>query len=163
VTPHDDQEPLAGRALVVALWAPVCTALGLLVWFMTSEVAGHTPLAYLPPRNIAEAAGMARAAEVLRFLRAGADPDAVEAVQPEIISPSVTRVSALEAAIWGREVALVRMLDREGALQGDHRRQYLACLATSIGASEIVAYLAPRGVEACEPDAVVRRIESRAR
>jgi hypothetical protein len=160
VTLHDD-EPRVGRVLTTALAGPVCASLALLVWFIGSEAAGRTPFAYPMPHNIAEAAGMARAAEVLRFLRAGADPGAVEDVRPEIVSRSITRVSAVEAAIWGREVALVRMLDREGALAGGGRRQYLACLATSLQATDIVAYLAPHGVEGCDPAGVVRQIEAR--
>src|SRR5262245_8811051 len=67
------------------------------------------------PINIAEAAAQGSAAEVVRRVRQGEDPRGVRALRPESISSSVLRASALEAAVWSREVELVELLDRLGA------------------------------------------------
>jgi hypothetical protein len=132
----------------------------LLVCFIVSELAGYTPFLYTTPRNMAEAAGLGMAADVLRFLRAGDDPSAIQVVRPEIISSNVTHVTTLEAAMWGRELSLVRLLDREGAIQGDARR-HLACVAEAIRAADIAAYLAPPGGDSCDIHATMAAIEAR--
>lgn len=149
--------------VAVALVAPVVGTVVLLLAFALSEVAGHTPVSYPAPRNLAEAAGMGTAAGVLRFLREGQDPNAIVAVGPEVISSSITRVTALEAAMWSRQVELVQLLDRHGAIDGAARRQYLACLGRNLGTDDIVAFLAPDGVADCDADAVRKAIEDRAR
>jgi len=127
---------------------------------VASEALGRAPFVYQTPRNAAEAAGLGTAAGVLRFLRTGADPDAIETVRPEIISSAVTRVTALEASMWSRDIALLRALDREKPID-DARRQYLACLGTALGTRDLVTYLAPDGVKDCDPAEVTRRIEAR--
>lgn len=150
-----------GTWLGLVLTAPVWAGLALLVWSVAWDAGGHTPFAYQTPRNLAEAAGMATSAGVLRFLRAGADPNVIEPVRPEIISSAVTHVTGLEAAMWSREIALVRVLDQEKRIDGDGRRQYLACLGTALGTRDLVTYLAPEGVKGCDPAEVTRRIEAR--
>jgi hypothetical protein len=164
VTAHGDGRPDAapepGRGMVLALWGPLGAAALLLVFFIVSEVAGHTPFVYTPPRNMAEAAALGMAAEVLRSLRTGEDPTAVRTVGPEIISPSITRVTTLESAVWSRELALVRLLDREGAIRDDDRR-HLACVARAIRAADLAEYLAPHGAEGCDADATLAAIEAR--
>jgi hypothetical protein len=140
--------------------APVWAGLALLLWFVAMDAGGHTPFTYQTPRNVAEAAAMGTAAGVLRFLRTGEDPDVIEPVRPEIISSAVTRVTALEASMWSRDIALVRALDRERRID-DARRQYLACLGTALGTRDLVTYLAPDGVRNCDPAEITRRIEAR--
>ena len=80
------------------------------------------------PINIAEAAAQGSAAEVVRRVRQGEDPRGIRALRPESISSSVLRASALEAAVWSREVELVELLDRLGAFQGNERER-IGCLA----------------------------------
>jgi hypothetical protein len=131
--------------------------------FAAAEIAGRTPLSYEPPRNLAEAAGMGIGSEALRYLRQGSDPNRVVSVRPDIISSEITRVTALEAAIWSRRVQLVRIFDREGAIADAAVRRHLACLAAHLAVEEIVAYLAPAGVSDCDPDATIRIITARSR
>lgn len=145
--------------ILVAL--PVLTATLLVLAFAVSEILGHTPLSYAPPQNIAEAAGMGIASEVLRMLRQGQDVNQIMQVRPDIISSAITRVTALEAAIWSRRVELVRMLDREGAIRGDHVRRQMACLARHLRTEDILAHLAPAGLAGCDPDGTIRSIEAR--
>jgi hypothetical protein len=144
-----------------ALLAPPLAATVLLLVFTISEMAGLSPLSYQAPRNIAEAAGMAMESEVLRFLRQGQDPTAVFDVRPDIISSSVTRVTALEAAIWSRRVRLVAMLEREGAIRDDETRRHLVCLAEDIRAEEVADRLAPDGEHECEAGRASRFVEAR--
>jgi hypothetical protein len=151
------------RAAELVVVGPTCAGLALVMLFILLELAGQPLLQYDRPRNIAEAAGMATASEVLRFLRAGADPNAVMDVRPEVISSSITKVSAVEAAIWGREVALVRLLDRQGAIAGVDRRRYLACLSDALKAEDIARYLAPQGTHGCTSEETVTLIEARSR
>jgi hypothetical protein len=146
----------------LALAAAPFVSLLLLAGFAVSETLGHTPLAYPRPVSLAEAAGMGRGAEVLRFLQQGADPEAVAPVHPDIISSSITRVTALEAAVWSRRVELVRMLDRHHPF--DHaQRAHLACLARDIETADVAEYLGGSNAGACEPGATVRAIEARSR
>ena len=76
-------------AVALALLAPLGVAtLGVLT-VAAGEHAGATPFAGLVPRNSAEAAGLGRAAELLRFLKEGQDPRAVYPVRPEILSSAI--------------------------------------------------------------------------
>jgi len=147
--------------VILAVAGPVVVGIVLIALFIVGDVAGYSPARYDPPQNAAEAAAMATASEVLRFLRAGQDPNAIMPVRPHVISASVTRATALEASIWGREVELVRLLDREGAI-GD-RRAYLACLSDALHADAITKYLAPQGPDHCDRVAILQHIQERSK
>jgi hypothetical protein len=149
-----------GMGAWLALTAAPFLSLLLLAGFAVSETLGHTPLAYRRPINIAEAAGMGRGAEVLRFLQHGADPAVVAPVHPDVISSAITRVTALEAAVWSRRVELVRMLDRYHRFDGA-QRAHLACLARDIGTADVAEYLGVSNPGACEAGATMRAIEAR--
>lgn len=148
------------RGLVLATLVPAVIGVVLLIAFVVAELAGSTVFIYGPAQNLAEAAAMADAAAVLRRLRAGEDPSAMVIVRPEVISSSVTRVSALEASIWGREIELVKLLDREGAIDAAQRR-YLACLSQGLRADAITEYLAPNGTDGCNAEEALARIQTR--
>ncbi len=109
-------------ACTIALAAPLGVAAALLIVVAAGERLGATPFAGVVPANSAEAAGMASAADVLRFLRPGEDPNRVYPVRPEIISSAVRRATTLEAAMWSRQVELMQLLDREGAIVGPDQR-----------------------------------------
>jgi hypothetical protein len=151
------------RPVLCAVCAPLAAGVVLLLGFIVAELSGSSVFTYESPRNLAEAAGMATGAGVMRFLRAGEDPAAIVYVRPEVISSSITRVTALEAAVWGRQVELVRLLDRQGAIAGPERRREMACLSEALQADDITSYLAPSGTEGCDPEATMRRIEDRSR
>jgi hypothetical protein len=152
---------VARDAWLAIAGAPMAAFL-LLAGFVASETLGHTPFAHDRPANIAEAAGMGRGAEVLRFLHGGADPAVVMAVHPDIISSSITRATALEAAVWSRRVQMIRMLDRRQLIAAASRA-HLACLARDIRAADIAEYLGDSNPGACEAGATQRAIEARAR
>lgn len=141
---------MAGSALglpaaAAALPAVACT--GLLLAFAGAEWRGATPLSITGrPLNIAEAAGTGNGAEVFRLLEAGAAADRMLPVRPEIISSSVTSVTALEAAVLSDKVEIVVLLDDRGLLTGETRTS-LACLARDVEAEDAAAYL---GTPTCE-------------
>lgn len=148
---------------VVLVLAPMLAAMAVLLAFTIGEVNGVRPFSYQAPSNLAEAAGMGLAPEVLRLVRTGADPTRVETVRPDIISSQITKVTALEAAVWSRRAQLVRLLEREGALGTDADRSHMACLARALQVADIVAYLAPEGTPGCDPDHTVEQIMARSR
>ena len=149
-------------ACAVALLAPLCAAMAWVAIVTGGERLGAAPFAGLAPRNSAEAAGLARAADVLRFLRMGEDPQDVYAVRPEIISSAVLRVTTLEAAMWSRQVELVKLIDGQSAIGRDERAA-LACLALDLGVDDVAEYLAPDGIGHCEPGQALERVMGRSR
>jgi hypothetical protein len=134
-------------ALTVA--APAVLATLMVLGFSSLELMGRTPFAVGPFRNVAEAAGIGAASEVLRLLGAGEDPTRVQPVRSEIISSSVRHATALEAAVWSRRRELVELLDRRGAIVDSDTRRHLTCLAGDLDVGEIVDYLSPGRSPAC--------------
>ena len=151
------------RMLAVAL--PPMAAVAAVALFAVLETAGNRSIT-MAPANIAEAAGLANASEVLRLLRSGEDVSRVMPARPEIVSPAISRISALEAAVWSRQSELIYMLDEEGVILGDERRR-LACLAADLQIGDIAEYLSPkvpgaRAAPACVAGQVEQEIRGRA-
>jgi hypothetical protein len=144
---------------MVALVAPAVIGTCLVLVVACAELLGWTLLSVVPA-NIAEAAAMGNAADTLWFLEEGHDPRRIEDVRPEIISPEITRLTALEAAVWSRQSELVALLDRRGAIAADARRE-LACLAGDLSAEDIVAYFPEDIAAGCEPGAASQRVVAR--
>lgn len=142
-----------GGGNLLVLWLaflPPSVATVGIVWFSLAEISGRTPFSSGPPANIAEAAGLGSGAEVLRLLRERHNPHAILPLNPDVISSSVTRASAVEATVWSRRFQLVELLDREGVLADPAERHTLLCLARDVGVDEIVAYLAKTDRAPCE-------------
>ena len=149
-------------ACAVALLVPLCAATAGIVLVTAGERAGLSPFAGLEPQNSAEAAGLAHAGDVLRFLQEGEDPRQVYTIRPEIISSAVRRATTLEAAMWSRQLELVQLLDRWDAFDQDERAA-LACLGADLRVDDIVEYLAPDGTGHCEPGEALERVLARSR
>jgi hypothetical protein len=147
--------------VAAALPAAVVT-LGLLV-FAARELSGTTPLSDGPPRNIAEAAGGGRDSEVLRFLRAGQDPSRVWPMRREVISSTVLRATALEAAVWSRREPLIEVLDGRGLIADMETRRHLICLASDLSIGDIATYLSRGAPPACEPGKALELVKARSR
>jgi len=148
-------------AAAVAIAGPVVVATLMIVAFSGLELLGRTPFAVGPFRNVAEAAGLGAASDVLRMLGNGEDPNRVMPVRGEIISSSVKQATALEAAIWSRRLELLELLDRRGAIVDMQSRRHLACLASDLSALDIAEYLSrhtsPDCVRGHELDLVLQR------
>jgi hypothetical protein len=149
--------------LACAVAAPVALMTAVILTFTALELGGDTPLSYGPMRNVAEAAALGHASEVLRLRAAGQDPTRVWTVREDMISSTSMEVTALEAAIWSRRVQLIELLDRQGAIVGDDSRRHLACLARDLASpEEIVEYLSPRhGALDCVPGQTLDRVAER--
>lgn len=63
--------------------------------------------------------------------------------------------------MWSRQISLIRVLDREGAIIGDDDRRGLACLAVDLELPEVAEYLAP-GL-GCAPGHALARLAARSR
>src|SRR5919106_5997418 len=133
-------------AIALALLAPIGVATIGVLAVAAGERAGAAPFAGVIPRNSAEAAGLGHASELLRFLRAGQDPRAVYPVRPEILSSAILRATTIEAAMWSRQVEIIKLLEREGAINGSEEGAALACLAADLRVDGVVEHLAPEGL-----------------
>jgi hypothetical protein len=147
--------------IALALVAPIAAATVGILSVVAGERHGASPFAGLVPRNSAEAAGLGRAAELLRFLRDGQDPHAVYPVRSEILSSAILRATTVEAAMWSRQLELIKLLEREGAIDGHEEREALACLAADLEIDDVVEHLAPEGVSGCEPGQAIARVAAR--
>jgi hypothetical protein len=148
-------------ACTVALLAPIAVVAAGIVATAAGERAGLAPFAGLVARNSAEAAAMGHAAEMLRLLKAGEDPRRVYPVRAEIISSAVLQATTLEAALWSRQLEMVRLLDRQGAIDGDGQRRALACLAVDLDLGDVAEYLTVNGGPPCEPGQALARVIAR--
>jgi hypothetical protein len=150
-------------ACAVALLVPLAVATAITVSVALGERLGATPLAAPPPANSAEAAATGNAAEMLRLLRSGDDPNRLYPIRPELISSAVRRATTLEAAVWSRQVQLMELLDREGAIVGGDARRALACLALDIGVGDTAEYLWQQAASECEDGTALQRVLERTR
>ena len=103
---------------------------------------------------------MVSASEVLRLLDAGEDPNRVMPVRPEIISSTITRVTAVEAAIWSHHREMVELLDRRGAIVD---RQHLICLTKDIGDDDILKYLTAGRDPDCQHGVAIGIVQERSK
>ena len=147
-------------ACTTAMLAPLCVMTAFFALVSVAELFGVTPFAGPTPRNSAEAAALGRAADLMLFLRSGEDPDRVYQVDPEVISSSVQLATTSEAAMWSRQLALVRLLDAEGALHDHETRRRLACLAADLDLDDVAQYLSP-AVDHCVPGRALADIVAR--
>jgi hypothetical protein len=153
--------PRLPLAYAIALLAPLCITTATLAWVAVNERVGATAFAGTVPRNSAEAAALGNPGAVLRFLQAGENPHDVHPLRASVISAEVLRATTLEAAMWSREVTMIRLLDREGAITDDAERRALACLAADLGVDDVVMFLAPEGPGHCEPGAAAAAVVAR--
>ena len=151
------------HSLPIALCVtPLVLATAVMTATVLGEVTGRTPFSDGGPRNSAEAAAVGDAAVLLRLLRSGESPLRVHRLRPEIISSDVQFATTLEAAVWSRRIEMIRLLDREGVIVGRETRGGLACLAADLDLPDVMAYLAPDGVQ-CVPGEASARVVARTR
>jgi hypothetical protein len=149
------------RAILVAIITPPMLALGLVFAIAAAEVTGHTLFADVVPSNLAEAAAAGRADDVVRRIQGGEAVQLVYPVRPDATHSPLTRATPAEAAVWSRQLLMVHVLDRAGAIPAADRDD-LACLALDLELHDIAAYLAPAGANACVPQRARERVLTRA-
>lgn len=106
--------PPAAAFLVVAL-------------YLVAESFGFRGLAAVEPGTVSEAAAMGHAARALQLIAEGQNPNEVQRIAPGIFDSNEYRLRPLEAAVVGRHIELVRLLQRSGAAKFDMARAI--CLA----------------------------------
>jgi hypothetical protein len=148
-------------ALTLALLVPVAATTVVVAWVSASERIGAHPFAGLAPQNSAEAAALANAGELLRFMRQGENPHAVYPVRPEVISSAILRATTIEAAMWSRQVEMVKLLDREGIIRDGDERALLACLAVDLRVDDIVDYFGAEQASGCTPGQALGLVTAR--
>jgi hypothetical protein len=153
--------PFAHRLVGLALAVP--PALVILCTFAVAagERTGVRVFGAVGPANLAEAAATGRADDVVRRMRAGEDPSRVYDLHPDAISSIVLRATPLEAAVWSRQLLMIQLLDRAGAIQDAAHRRAIACLAMDLEMGDIVEYLSPGGTPECVPREAYDRVLAR--
>ena len=149
-----------GGWLLLTIAAPAVCATLLVLLFMGMEMAGYTPSS-VQPDNIAEAARIGNAAEILRRLQAGEDPTRRQTIRPDLSGGAETHMTALEAAVFSRRVQNVQLLDARGAIVDAATRHFLACLAVDLEVEDIVEYLSPGDAPRCDPGAARTQVRTR--
>ena len=147
-------------AALVALAAPLLTAACLALGAQAAEWSGRDWWFETRPRNAAEAAALGRAADLVRLLRGGDHPEQIFPVRAGIIGESVAWLSVIEAATWTEGAAMIRLLEREGAVMTDSHRRRLACLARDLERQSTADYLLPREETACVAGATLAALRA---
>ena len=104
--------------------------------------------------SLSQAVIMSDQAEVIRQLEAGVDPNGRYEVG-EVLRPGERYlITPLEAAVLTREVVLIELVVRRGAIIDERNDQTLQCFARSSGSQAILEYLIARGGKVAPCDGV---------
>ena len=131
--------------------------------FSGLELLGRTPSSPGPVRNISEAVASGRAPDVMGLLAAGQDPNRVWPVRRDLISSTMTQLTAFEAAVVSGRTPMLDLLRRQGAGTDAQTLDHLQCLASDLSAQEIVDSLSPQRTPDCVYGAAIERVLERAR
>ena len=127
---------------------PPIAAFALVALYVVAESFGFDGLAAAEPSTVSEAAAMGRAARALQLIAEGQDPNRPQHIASGILDSGEYEVRPLEAAILGRHLELVRLLQRSGAARFDMSR------AICFARARLPEVLPDLGVEhASSPDA----------
>jgi hypothetical protein len=151
----------ARGAFIAALAAPIIAAACVVVAVETAERSNRAWWEGTRPANAAEAAAFGRAADLVRLLRRGDHPEQIVAVRAGMIRESPAWLSPVEGAIWSAGPAMIRLIEREGAVLTDARRRQLACLARDLGEAASAEYLTQGESMTCAPGAALADVRAR--
>lgn len=127
--------------LDIALAAPAVLWLAVAAAVLVAVLAGFRALAAPADLTLPEAAALRDQAEVLRLIGRGADPNAAASIRRGMLRGNEVRMTPLEAAVEARHLEVVQLLVRHGADVDAANVPVLLCLARSVRAAEIVAFL----------------------
>ena len=98
------------------------------------------------PRDVTlpEAAALRDRAEILRQIRAGADPNRPARVRPGFVRGTEYVLTPLQAAVAARRLDVVEILVTQGAVINMRNMPGLLCFAERVGAVNVLAYLRAR-------------------
>lgn len=106
---------------------PPLAALCLVAAYLLAEALGFRGLAAAEPATVSEAAAMGHAARALQLIAQGQNPNEAQQIAAGVLDAHEYTLRPLEAAIVGRHIELVRLLQRSGAARFDMTRAI--CLA----------------------------------
>jgi hypothetical protein len=105
--------------LVTRIVLPPVAAFLLLSTYLVSEALGFRGLARPEAQTVSEAAALGEAARALQLIAAGQQVNAPQHVRTDFLDAGAYDVTPVEAAILGRHVELVRLLERAGVRPSD--------------------------------------------
>jgi hypothetical protein len=106
---------------------PPLAAFVLVAAYLLAESFGFRGLAAPEASTVAEAAAMGHAARALALISSGQNSNQPQRISPGILDTNAYQLRPLEAAIVGRHIEMVRLLQRRGASNFDMTRAI--CLA----------------------------------
>ena len=121
-----------------------------LAWVVTllclgaSSLVGGPRLEPRPALTLAEAAALHDEAEILRLVRAGADPNLPVSVRPGVLRSIGYTMTPLEAAIAERRVEILELLVELGAVVDTRNFASLWCFAQTRNDTDVSAFLEAR-------------------
>jgi len=126
------------RAAARALAIPGCCVIAALAAGLALVPWGRHPLWRHPRLNLAEAAGVRDAGEIVRLIDAGSDPNEIRQIRGGLLTEQPVRVTPLEAALTARDVEIARVLLVNGARLDPQLWFRLRCTAES---DEVISFL----------------------
>jgi len=106
---------------------PPLAAFAMVALYLVAESLGFRGFAAVEPATVSEAAALGHAARALQLIDQGQDPNKPQRIAPGMLDAHEYTLRPLEAAIVGRHLEMVRLLQRSGAAQFDMTRAI--CLA----------------------------------
>lgn len=146
---------------IAALAAPILAAACAVLAVEAAEGSSRAWWEDTRPRNAAEASALGRAADLVWLLRRGDHPEQIVAVRARMIRESPAWLSPVEGAMWSGGPAMIRLLEREGAVLTDARRRELACLARDLGQEATADYLLQSKPAPCAAGAALAAVRAR--
>jgi hypothetical protein len=101
---------------------PPSAAFVLVAVYLAAESFGFQGLAATEPRTVSEAAATGHAARALQLIAEGQDPNQPQHVASGLLDSGEYELRPLEAAILGRHLEMVRLLQRSGAARFEMAR-----------------------------------------
>jgi len=126
--------------LALTLTLPACLVAAVGVFAVALNNTGAWTWA--PDRvSLSEAVATGNYAEVVGQIERGVDPNPPADVRAELLSGEPVRVTPLQAAVWGRNPLMVRLLLEHGAVVGPTALAVLKCMNDENGDRDVRALL----------------------
>ena len=136
------------RALLIIAVSPLLLAFGAALWVVIGGLAGAQPFWPQPTLNVAEAAAVNNAGEVVRLItKEGQDPNKAWPVRAGLLGRNALMMTPLDATIVIRREPLVPVLLRHGVIipESGPERTALICRAVFYEADRILEMLLKMG------------------
>lgn len=93
--------------------------------------------------TLSEAVATGNYAEVVAQIERGIDPNVPADVRAELLTDDPIRLTPLQAAVWGRNALMARLLLEHGVVVGPTAVAVLKCINAENGSDEVRAVLEP--------------------